>query len=80
MDKTAVKDVFYAGIKELLSNSSFYYHSTISSYCQTTEAGDAAILDFIKIMAPVIMDADREDLNKRAKEMVLENLKGKEEK
>ena len=76
MKKHAVKDLIFGGLQELSRNSRFYYHSGVgSSYCHWTEEGKEALVEFMKEMTPLMRAAEEEDLDRRAKEMVLRELK-----
>jgi hypothetical protein len=76
MDKTAIKQIIYGGLEELLSNNRFYYHSQLGEpYSHFTDEGRAAILAFLEAMAFQIRKAEEEDLDRRAKEQVLQALK-----
>lgn len=77
MNKQASKDVLYGGLVELVNNPKFYYHSSIgSSYCHWTEDGAKVVAAYMTLMADTIYRAEQEALDKRAKDMVLSNLKG----
>lgn len=77
MDHDVLKTVFYAGIKDLLKNSRYFYHSPIGAqYCHLTDAGEKAILDYIKIMSPLIHEAEQKAFDQRAREIVMQTLKG----
>lgn len=77
MDKGAVKDLVFGGLMELQRNRAYYYYSTTgSNYCHWTEDGKEAIVEFMKEMAPLMRQSEEIDLNNRAKEMVMKELKG----
>ena len=77
MDKGAVKDLVFGGLMELQRNRAYYYYSGVgSAYSYWTEDGKEAVAEFMKEMAPLMRQADELDLNNRAKEMVLKELKG----
>ena len=77
MDKQASKDILYGGFVELVNNPKFYYHSSVgASYCRWTEEGVKVMADYMTLMADTIYRAEQESLDKRAKDMVLSNLKG----
>jgi hypothetical protein len=76
MDKGAVKDLVFGGLMELQRNRAYYYYSGVgSNYSYWTEEGKEAVLEFMREMAPLMRQAEEVDLNKRAKEMVLKELK-----
>jgi hypothetical protein len=76
MNKTAVKDCIFGGLMELNRNHRFYYHSSVgSNYSHWTEDGKEAVLEFLAEMGPLMRAAEEQDLDIRAKEMVLKELK-----
>lgn len=76
MDKLALKEILYGSLKELLSNDKFMYNSTIDpAYSSWTDLGQKEALQFLKQMSFMMAQAESEELDRRAKEMVLENLK-----
>lgn len=80
MKKSAIKDLIYGGVEEILNNRNYFYHSTIGrDYSHLTDDGKAAILEYMEIMAWKIKQAEDEDLESRAKKQVLDALKGKNE-
>lgn len=77
LDKTAIKDLFYGGLLEILNNPTYYYTSRIGSeYNHFTERGKEAMEEYLKTMANLMLKAEEESLNKRAKELVIKGLKG----
>jgi hypothetical protein len=79
MQKGAIKDLIYGGLEEMLYNSRYYYHSNVGrDYCHLTDEGKVAIVEFMDLMAWKIKQANEEDLERRAKEQVMNALKGKE--
>jgi len=77
MDKLAVKELIYGGINELVHNDKFYRHSSVGpEYCRFTDAGKVALEEFMAQMAVNMYKAESADLDKRAKEMVINGLKG----
>lgn len=78
MNKQAVKDLTYGGMLELLNNRNMYYKSSVGKdYSHLTEEGKAAVAEYMDLMAWKILQAEEAELDKRAKEMVLKELKGK---
>ena len=79
MEKQAIKELLYGGIGELMKNSRYYYQSTVGkSYCHWTEEGQAALNQFVSEITHFIVEADKSDLDKRAKDIVMNTLKGKD--
>ena len=78
MNKQAVKDLTYGGLMELLNNRNLYYKSAVGKdYSHFTEDGKAAVAEYMELMAWKMIQAEEADLDRRAKEMVLKELKGK---
>jgi hypothetical protein len=76
MKKGAIKDLFYGGMLELLNNRNYYYHSSVgSSYSHLTEDGKEAMIEFMNMIAFKMKEAEDADLNNRAKQQVIEQLK-----
>lgn len=76
MEKAAIKDLIYGGIEEIVRNNRYYYHSSVGgNYSHFTEDGKEAISEFMNIMAYKIRSAEEADLERRAKDMVLKELK-----
>ncbi len=79
MKKSAIKDFCYGGMLELLNNRHYYYHSSVGvSYSHLTEEGKEAVIEFMNMVAFKMKEAEDADLNERAKEQVLQQLKKKD--
>jgi hypothetical protein len=77
MDKAAVKDLIYGGVNELIHNGKYYYHNSVGpEYCHFTDVGKVAISEFMNQMAITMYKVDAAELDKRAKDMVINGLKG----
>ena len=77
MDKEAIKELMYGGIEALTTNKEYYYNSGIGvGYSRWTEAGQQAVMEFTQLMAFKILQAKDAELDKRAKELVINGLKG----
>lgn len=77
MKKEAVKDLLYGGLLELMNNRNNYYNSSVgSSYNHFTEQGKGAVQDYLKEMATLMLTAEQESLDIRAKNLVMKGLKG----
>lgn len=76
MQKSAIKDIVYGGLEELIRNRNYYYHSSVGAgYSHLTEEGRAAVAEFMDIMAFKMKEAEDADLDFRAKQQVLDQLK-----
>lgn len=76
MQKSAIKDLCYGGLEELINNKAYYYHSGVgSAYSHLTEDGKEAVVEFMNLIAYKIKEAESSDLDRRAKEAVLKELK-----
>jgi len=76
MDNDVIKTVIYAGVKELIFDRKYFYHSTVgASYSHLTEDGERAILEYIRVMAPLMREAEEKALDQRAKDIVMRTLK-----
>lgn len=76
MHKGAVKELLYGGLKELTNNSRYYYHSSVSrQYNSFTDEGKIALYEFTLEMAAFMRDAEDQELDQRAKDIVLKELK-----
>lgn len=77
MDKTAIKHMMYGGIKELMADRRYYYNSGIGkNYSYFTEQGKLALQEFVSDIAVYITEAENTELDQRAKDIVLKELKG----
>jgi hypothetical protein len=68
----------YAGILAVLNDKESYYQSSIGrrgEYNHFNDSGKEAMLKFIEAFAPLMLEQQKLELDKRAKEMVLEELK-----
>lgn len=76
MEKIALKDLAYGALLELMRNSRYYYHSTAGEvYSHWTEEGKIVLAEFMNGIAWKMLQAEEDDLNKRAKEQTLAALK-----
>jgi hypothetical protein len=79
MEKGSVKDLTYGGLMELINNNKYYYKSSVGKdYSRFTDAGKQAVIEYIDLMAWKMIEAENADLEHRAKEQVMNALKGKE--
>jgi hypothetical protein len=76
MEKSAIKDIIYGGIEEIVQNRRYYYSSSVGrDYSHFTDEGKEAIVEFMGLMAFQVRRAEEQDLDQRAKKQVLDGLK-----
>jgi hypothetical protein len=76
MEKSAIKDLIYGGIEEILQNRRYYYSSSIGrDYSHFTDEGKEAVMEFMSVMAFQVRRAEEQDLDSRAKQQVIDSLK-----
>jgi hypothetical protein len=77
IDTTAVKELMYGGIKQLMSHREYYYNSTIGSeYSHFTDKGKEALAEFVNMIGHKMFEAEQQELDNRAKQLVINGLKG----
>lgn len=77
LEKDAVKDLVYGGLTEIINNKKYYYQSSVGkNYCHFTEAGKVAVDEFLANMSWMMISAEEQSLNRRAKDLVIKGLKG----
>jgi hypothetical protein len=77
MEKQAIKELMYGGIKEIMNNRTYYYRSSVGKdYSSFTAAGKEVVEKFVTDLAGYIIDAENAELDQRAKDMVIKELKG----
>lgn len=73
-----IEKQLYLGIVAVLQDQKIYYESRVcdkGSYNHFREGGKDALLLYIETMAPLILKNEREKLDKRAKQLMWEELK-----
>ncbi len=66
------------GIVAVLNDDNLYYKSSVGKkgeYNHWREGGQEALLQYIETVAPLILKNEREKLDKRAKELMWDELK-----
>lgn len=77
MKKNNVKEALYGAIVGLMDSPDLFRKYAASPKLSSwTVAGTLAIAELMVVMTPVIAEAEEEALNNRAKELVLQGLKG----
>jgi len=78
MDRQAVKELMYGGVAELMRNRHYFYHSSVGAqYSHWTEEGQKALAEYMTLIGCKMLEAEHEELDKRAKDLVINGLKGK---
>lgn len=78
MDKRAVKDLMFGGLHELMKDRRYYYHSSVGQgYSHWTDEGKEALFEYMNVMGWKLKEAEEAELQGKAKEMVMNGLKGK---
>lgn len=76
MDRDTIKDALYGSIVGLMDNSSNFYKSSVLSYSHFTDEGRVALADMVSLFVEEILKEEQRQLDSRAKEMVINGLKG----
>lgn len=76
MQKGAIKDLVYGGLEEIINNPNYYYKSSVGlGYSKFNDEGKIALMEFMDLMAYKITEAENSDLDRRAKQQVVDQLK-----
>jgi hypothetical protein len=79
MDRAAIKDLVYGGMLELMRNRDYYYNSGVSAnYNHWTEEGKIALADYMNLVAGKMWEAEQAELDRRARDLVVKELKSKD--
>lgn len=66
----------YVSLLEILKDEHLYRQSVVDSkYNKFSEEGKEALLEYMVTMAPLILAKEKQELDKRAKKLVIEELK-----
>lgn len=75
MKRDAVKDLIYGGLAEITKNAHYYYTSSVgTNYGHLTEQGREVVLQYLEEMIRILRTTEQEDLDRRAKSMVIDGL------
>ena len=76
MERKALKDFVYGGLTELMSNDRYYHYSRVGiNYSHWTDDGLQALAEYTNVIGHMVIKAQEEDLDRRAKDMVMAELK-----
>jgi hypothetical protein len=73
-----IEKQLYLGIVAVLKDDKLYHESSVGNkgeYNYFRDNGKEALMTYIEAMAPLILKNERQKLDKRAKELVLEELR-----
>lgn len=76
MDKTALKELTYGAVQELLHNKRYYYKGIGPGYSHWTDEGEKALCEFMNLMGHKMLEVEQADLRELSKKMVIDGLKG----
>lgn len=75
MKSNYLPELLYGTIVQMMKEPKFYYTGYNSDYSKWTDEGQQALNKFLHDVRPLIENQYREELDRRAKELVLEQLK-----
>jgi hypothetical protein len=76
MESNAIKELLYGGVSELMKNSDYYRSSPVGwEFCRFTDAGIAALIQFMNLISVQMLTAQSLELDARAKKLVIDGLK-----
>jgi hypothetical protein len=76
LEKQALKNILYGSIAELANDRRYYHYSEFGQrYCYYTDDGEKAVMEILQTWTHKVLEAERASLDKRAKELVLKELK-----
>lgn len=79
MDKQALKDILYGSLREIAQDSRYYHHSSFGGkYSRWTVEGEKVIMEVVGAWVEKMLETEAQILDKRAKELVINELKTKE--
>lgn len=74
--KNLLANQLYAALYEILKDKDLYYYTTIGSeYCKFTDLGEKEVLKFLNIVAPKIIEEEKDKLVAYARDYVVQELK-----
>jgi hypothetical protein len=73
--KTPLDKQVYAGLMEIIKDKQYYYQSSVRDYNKFTDEGKEAIVEFMYIMAPFMIEREDQILDQRSKQIMMNVLK-----
>jgi len=69
------KRQIYAGLLEIIKDNKYYYNSAIGKeYSKFSEPGKEALIEYMTMMAPYMLQKEKQELEQLAKDMVWNGL------
>ena len=66
MEKQAIKELMYGGLKEIMNNNRYYYKSSVGkNYSSFTESGKEVVQEFVQDLAGYITAAENAELEEQ---------------
>ena len=79
MDKQALKNILYGSLREIAQDNRYYHHSPFGGkYSHWTEEGEKVAMEVVSAWVEKMLATEAQILDKRAKELVINELKTKE--
>lgn len=73
---TEVDKVIMSTIRMIVNDSTYFYSSTVDSkYSRLTQQGEEFLVKIMNEFLPLVQDVEQDELNERAKDVVLNALK-----
>ena len=75
MSQKLLKNQIYSGLLEILKDDKLYYKSIVgNNYCKFTEDGKDALIEYMTMMAPYILEKEKQEMEKFVKERAKSDL------
>jgi len=76
MSNELFKNQFYAGLLEIVTDRKYFYNSEImKDNSRFTEEGEKALVEYVAMMAPYMIEKEKKKLEEMAKSMTWDTLK-----
>jgi len=75
-EETNVAMILMGTLKELLRDSEYAYIGTNAKYCELKVPGEKLMIDTIKMIIPMLVEAQRKHTKELAEKLMLDKLTG----
>lgn len=75
-EENNVAMILMGTLKELLRDSEYAYIGTNSKYCELKAPGEKLMIDTIKMLVPMLVEAQRKHTRELAEKLMLDKLSG----